>query len=217
MLPAEIEAKAVIPGLRSILARQLSSEHGLSQKEIAAKLGITQPAVSHYLHLVRGTHAEWEENPEVRRLLRETSEAILRGASVQEVDAKLDLACLYLRLHRKLCGLHEELEPELDSETCHVCDQPLDLAAKTIPSSPPPGGRRRPAKTLDLRGLLCPEPLLRTKIQLDALKRGEVLEVLADDPAAEYDIKTWAHQANQQLLAIRKEGPELRFLIQKAR
>jgi len=216
MLPAEIEAKAVIPGLRAILARQLSAEHGLSQKEIASKLGITQPAVSHYLHMVRGTHAEWEENPEVRRMLKETAGAILKGASVQEVDARLDLICLHLRVHRKLCELHEELEPELDSETCHVCDQPLDLAVKTNPVAPQ-ATRRRPAKTLDLRGLLCPEPLLRTKVQLDALKRGDVLEVLADDPAAEYDIKTWTHQASQELLAIKKEGSELRFLIQKAR
>lgn len=216
MLPAEIEAKAVIPGLRAILARQLSSEHGLTQKDIAVKLGITQPAVSHYLHMARGTHVEWEQNPEVRRMLKETAAAILTGATVPEVDARLDLICLHLRLHRKLCDLHEELEPGLDSETCHVCDQPLDVAVQTNPP-PPQGGRRHPARSLDLRGLLCPEPLLRTKLQLDALKRGDVLEVVADDPAAEYDIKTWARQASQQLLSVKRDGSALRFLIQKAR
>ena len=43
----------------------------------------------------------------------------------------------------------------------------------------------KPDKTLDCIGLFCPEPLFQTREQMDSIKVGEVLEVMADDPAAE--------------------------------
>jgi len=47
------------------------------------------------------------------------------------------------------------------------------------------------------------------------MKLGEVLEVLADDPAAEEDIKSLVKRLEQQLLNISKEGSTLRFHIKK--
>jgi len=49
------------------------------------------------------------------------------------------------------------------------------------------------------------------------MKVGETLEVLADDPAAEEDIKSLAKRLEQQLLNISKEGNTLRFLIKKVK
>jgi TusA-related sulfurtransferase len=46
---------------------------------------------------------------------------------------------------------------------------------------------------------------------------GEVLEVLADDPAAEEDIKSLVKRLEQQLIAIKKEDSTLRFLIKKVK
>jgi TusA-related sulfurtransferase len=50
---------------------------------------------------------------------------------------------------------------------------------------------------------------------LDDMQVGEVLEVLADDPAAEEDIKSLVKRLEQQLISISKEGSTLRFLIKK--
>ncbi|HIE19335.1 TPA: hypothetical protein EYP75_06375, partial [Candidatus Bathyarchaeota archaeon] len=50
--------------------------------------------------------------------------------------------------------------------------------------------KTKPNKTLDCTGLYCPEPVFRTRIELDKMKSGEILEVLADDPAAKEDIKS---------------------------
>lgn len=44
------------------------------------------------------------------------------------------------------------------------------------------------AATLDARGLLCPLPVLKARKRLAPLSPGDVLEVLADDPAAVIDI-----------------------------
>jgi len=41
-------------------------------------------------------------------------------------------------------------------------------------------------------GLYCPVPVLNTRQEMDKLAIGQILEVWADDPAAEEDLKAWA-------------------------
>jgi TusA-related sulfurtransferase len=75
----------------------------------------------------------------------------------------------------------------------------------------------KPDKTLDCLGLYCPEPVFKTRIELDELKKGEVLEVLADDPAAESDIRSLVKNLEQELLEVTKEGNAVRVLIRKVK
>lgn len=77
--------------------------------------------------------------------------------------------------------------------------------------------RIQPDRTLDARGLYCPDPVLKTAVEIGKLAVGQVLEVLADDPAAEEDIQSWARTTGQQLLQLYKEGNLYRFLIKKVR
>ncbi|MDH4300412.1 MAG: sulfurtransferase TusA family protein [Dehalococcoidia bacterium] len=69
--------------------------------------------------------------------------------------------------------------------------------------------------TLDCIGLYCPAPVLKTRQEMDKLAIGETLEVLADDPAAEEDLKAWAKRTGQKILEIQKTNIGMRFLIQK--
>jgi TusA-related sulfurtransferase len=50
---------------------------------------------------------------------------------------------------------------------------------------------------------------------MDKLEVGELLEVLADDPAAEEDLKAWAKRTGQKIIEIEKTNEGTRFLIQK--
>ncbi len=75
----------------------------------------------------------------------------------------------------------------------------------------------KPDRTLDCIGLYCPEPVFKTRIELDETKVGEILEVLADDPAAEEDIKTLAKHLEQEIISITKEGKAVRILIKKVK
>ena len=68
---------------------------------------------------------------------------------------------------------------------------------------------------LDLVGLYCPEPIFRTRQAVEALEEGQVLRVVADDPAAEEDIKRWCSRTGNQLLSFRKEGRLLVFYIRR--
>jgi len=74
----------------------------------------------------------------------------------------------------------------------------------------------KPDRTLDLIGFYCPIPVYRTREESDKMKVGQVLEVLADDPAAEEDISRWAKRTGQEVLLFNKsEDGKLRFLIKK--
>jgi len=58
----------------------------------------------------------------------------------------------------------------------------------------------KPNKTLDYTDLYCPEPVIRTRMELDKLRPGEILEVLVDDPAAKEDIIRLAKQMGHEIL-----------------
>ena len=73
----------------------------------------------------------------------------------------------------------------------------------------------QPDQVLDCIGLYCPTPILNTRQAIDNLAVGDVLEVWADDPAAEEDIKAWAKRAEQKLISIEKTDEGMKFLIQK--
>ncbi len=75
----------------------------------------------------------------------------------------------------------------------------------------------QPAKTLDCIGLFCPEPVFRTREEISSVPVGQVLEVLADDPASESDIRSWAKHAGQELLSVERRKDGFRFLIRRTK
>jgi len=75
--------------------------------------------------------------------------------------------------------------------------------------------KTKPDRKLDCIGLYCPEPVFKTRLELDELKPGETLEVLADDPAAESDIRSLVKNLEQELVSVSKEGNTVRVLIRK--
>ncbi len=77
--------------------------------------------------------------------------------------------------------------------------------------------KKKPNRELDCLGLYCPEPVFRTRQEIDKLAVGQVLEVIADDPAAEEDIKRLVERLGHQLLELRKENDRVHFLIRKAK
>lgn len=70
-------------------------------------------------------------------------------------------------------------------------------------------------KILDCIGLFCPEPVFRTRLELDKMKIGETLEIWADDPAAEKDIQSLARRLGHEIVVMEKQGNKLRFIIKK--
>ncbi len=72
-----------------------------------------------------------------------------------------------------------------------------------------------PNESLDCIGLFCPEPLFQTREAMDGLAEGEILEVLADDPAAEEDLTRFAKRTGHEVVSVEDRGDHKRFLIRK--
>ena len=72
-------------------------------------------------------------------------------------------------------------------------------------------------KKLDVRGMFCPSPALQTTVELSKMQVGEILTVLADDPAAEDDISNWARKLGHEVVKMEKNGNEIRFEIKKVK
>jgi len=77
------------------------------------------------------------------------------------------------------------------------------------------GSQIKPDISLDCVGLFCPEPVFRTRQEIDKMAVGEILEVIADDPAAEEDIPRLVKRLGLELLEMRKEKDQIHFILKK--
>ena len=68
---------------------------------------------------------------------------------------------------------------------------------------------------LDAKGLNCPLPILKTKKALQTMEVGGVLEVLATDPGAVADFKSFCRQTGNELVSSSEEGSVYKFLIKR--
>jgi|TARA_B110000211_G_C13660670_1_gene370081 tRNA 2-thiouridine synthesizing protein A len=68
---------------------------------------------------------------------------------------------------------------------------------------------------LDTIGLLCPLPVLKARKRLISMKNGEVLRMLADDPASVIDVPHFCVESGHVLLLHEVGNGHLSFLIRK--
>jgi len=124
ILPEELASKSVIPAIRALVVKRLVEQHGMTQQEAAKLLGVTQPAVSKYLHEKRGAAIKLGGIQAIDEATGEIAEMISsRKAPQVEVMSKIEAACDYVRKNRYMCDLHKKLEPSMDINSCHVCEQ----------------------------------------------------------------------------------------------
>jgi tRNA 2-thiouridine synthesizing protein A len=86
-----------------------------------------------------------------------------------------------------------------------------------LPFYIPPMDAFIPDQTLDLTGLKCPLPALRTQKALRRLEPGARLAVISTDPLAAIDIPHLLNQAGHRLAGMRRgEDGAATFLIEVA-
>ena len=68
-------------------------------------------------------------------------------------------------------------------------------------------------KTLDLSGLQCPMPILKTKKAIAAMPKGATIEVLATDPGAPGDFEAFCAQSKNTLVENTETNGVFRFVI----
>ncbi len=68
---------------------------------------------------------------------------------------------------------------------------------------------------LDVRGLSCPMPIVKTKKAVDGLSVAQQLEVLTTDPGSMADFEAWARRTGHKLISAEQVGKEYHFRIEK--
>lgn len=69
---------------------------------------------------------------------------------------------------------------------------------------------------LDLSGLTCPMPLLKTKQALNKMTVGALVRVIATDPASERDFKVFSEQSGNRLLRAERQAERFVYVLEKA-
>ena len=70
---------------------------------------------------------------------------------------------------------------------------------------------------LDLRGLKCPLPALKTRKALTRLSAGDTLVVECTDPLSAIDIPNLLRETGDLLIGTEKSSEKIVFRIQKAK
>ena len=70
-------------------------------------------------------------------------------------------------------------------------------------------------RDLDVKGLNCPLPILRTKKTLAEMESGQILRVLATDAGALKDFPAFAKQTGNELLAQKEENRVFEFFLKR--
>jgi len=111
----EVMAADILPAVRALLSKELSTSYGLSQSQISAKLGVSQPAVSHYKKELRGQSVKaLEKNKivmdEIRSFARKISSSELSADKSYDMFCSL---CEKVRKEKVMMQINKNITPEI--------------------------------------------------------------------------------------------------------
>ncbi len=70
---------------------------------------------------------------------------------------------------------------------------------------------------LDLKGLLCPLPMVKVSQNINKVEVGGVIRAVATDPGAMADIPAWAKSTGNEVLQAEKVDGEFVFLVKRVK
>lgn len=73
----------------------------------------------------------------------------------------------------------------------------------------------KPDVVVDTVGKVCPQPVIAASLKMKQLLDGQVMEILADDPAVLRDIPAWCKNSGNRFLKLTREEDRFRLYIQK--
>ena len=123
--PCEMIVAKVLPNLRALVAIELKKSYNMMGKDIAKLTGITEAAVSQYLHGVRGVHIECLKSfPEVALCVREEAKDLYeRRDSNPELTEKIGQICLALKSNQRFIEICSREKVALSCRPCVKADE----------------------------------------------------------------------------------------------
>lgn len=70
---------------------------------------------------------------------------------------------------------------------------------------------------LDLKGLLCPMPVVKIAQAIKGVAVGAIVEATATDPGVLADIPAWSRSSGNELLDIKRENKVVVFRVRRTK
>jgi tRNA 2-thiouridine synthesizing protein A len=74
----------------------------------------------------------------------------------------------------------------------------------------------KPAKVLDLKGLLCPIPVVKMAKAIKEVSVGDTIEAYATDPGVMADIPAWCRTTGNELVTLEKQDRQFHFVVRRS-
>jgi len=69
---------------------------------------------------------------------------------------------------------------------------------------------------LDVLGYVCPHPQIYTKKALEKIAKGDILEIVFDNPSSAESVEAMCEASGNEIIENKKEGANFLFKIKKA-
>lgn len=70
---------------------------------------------------------------------------------------------------------------------------------------------------LDLKGLLCPLPMVRVSQNISKVNIGGIIRATATDPASLADIPSWARSTGNEIIKQERDGQNIIFYVKRVK
>lgn len=71
------------------------------------------------------------------------------------------------------------------------------------------------AMVLDLKGLLCPMPIVKMAKAIKDVQVGDTIEAYATDPGVMADIPAWCRTTGNELMTLEKFDKQFHFIVRR--
>jgi len=83
------------------------------------------------------------------------------------------------------------------------------LGVSMVKDSEVEGRKIEMASTVDARGLFCPIPIVKLKLEMEKLTSHQIVQILADDPGFPDDVLSWCQETGNRLLSVSKNEEDI--------
>lgn len=70
-------------------------------------------------------------------------------------------------------------------------------------------------KTVDLKGLLCPMPVVKMAKAIKEVEVGQTIEAFATDPGVMADMPAWCRTTGHELVTLEKQDKQFHFIVRR--
>jgi predicted transcriptional regulator len=122
ILPCEVGVKTVLPAVKAMMAREIVTNHGLSEQQTAELLGLSQSAVSRYVNKERGNNLLAINSAEILALINQMVISLIKEPNNKAGILKLFCqTCQTIRKEGLMCPNCRKEMPPAWAENCFFC------------------------------------------------------------------------------------------------